>query len=123
MKDAILRSLPITYEMRKEFVFVILSRIKEMMQSHERIVVSQAMRKLIHREIFLKELGVDISFVFLTAPNELIDARLENRAVGISKEYAALLCKDFDIPPEGTLTLHNDSDDLRIISQLNSFFN
>ena len=118
MQEALAQAQPFTDVMRDEFFAQLVARIESRRDcdTGRPLVVTQGVYKRRHRE-WLQQQVPGLVPVWVTAPPELISARLSQRADGVQPASAAALVNDFEPPCDTTLCIVNDGDEQRIIDQ------
>lgn len=108
IKQAIATGSQFTDEMRWEFVRLLADRILELQKIHEKLVVSQALYKNIHRK-FLLEKVPKLELVWVKASDDLIVERINQRGgAGISLDYVKAIQANFEEPDMKVLELENE---------------
>lgn len=108
MKQAIKDGAQFTDEMRMEFFQIIGDRISELRKVHDKIVVSQAMYKNIHRNYLLSRFP-DLQLVWVKASDEVIMERIQKRGIkGVDEAYVKAIRANFEEPEMNVKEIIND---------------
>lgn len=116
MRQALAQAKPFTDAMRDEYFAQLAEQIARRRQAGEPLLVTQGVYKQRHRQ-WLTEQVPGLIPIWVQAPPELINARLAARKDGVAVASAAALANDFEVPPVGTLHIHNDGGDQHILDQ------
>lgn len=112
MKQAIGDGRQFTDVMRAEFFHIIADRILELQKSHEKIVVSQAMYKNIHRNYLLSRIP-ELKLVWVKASDEVILERIQKRGIkGVDEAYVKAIRANFELPEMEVIEIENKDEDL-----------
>jgi gluconokinase len=108
MKQAIKAGAQFTDAMRMEFFQIIGDRILELRKEHDKIVVSQAMYKNIHRNYLLSRFP-DLQLVWVKASDEVIMERIQKRGIkGVDEAYVKAIRANFEEPEMNVKEIIND---------------
>ena len=121
MRNAIADDREFTEVMRDEYFSHLIPRITDLQSKHNRCILTQAVYKERHRQ-FLKTHIPDLELVWITAPQDLIVARLQERDGGISGEYALKIQHNFEPPVRGKKLLNDTADSKLLIDRFSSLF-
>ncbi|MBL4584264.1 MAG: hypothetical protein JKX83_06580 [Pseudomonadales bacterium] len=121
MKLALKEKRPFTETMRDNYFPVVVERILELKNKHQRLVVTQGVYKQRHRDILVSSIPM-LEMLCVDASNQCIGERLGDREGGITAQSAAALRKDFELPDSNTKIIVNQGGRQEIIQQLNRFY-
>jgi gluconokinase len=122
IQRAITAQEPLTMEMRDEYFYIVAGKILELIKIHPRVAVTQATYKARHRQ-YLKDRIPGLETVCVTAPDDVIMARLAARGDAVTPDYATRLRAAFEPPGEGEKVLFNDKGAGEALARLLALYN
>lgn len=106
MRGAIAEKRSFTEDERDEYFEVVRGRVQEMARQHRRVVFTQGAYKERHRD-FLRRHIPDLRTIWVKAPLEVVQDRLQTRAGGVSSDYADMIARNFEAPTLGMVLLND----------------
>lgn len=117
MKQAIKNLSPITENMRDNFSNNIIQKTKQLIKTHNKIVIAQTFIKERHRKQFLKNFPQS-EFILVKSDNTIRENRLiQRKEYPLDLKYARQMKTNFDEPQINYLTINNDIDGEENIKQ------
>lgn len=119
MRQALAASRPFTDAMRDEYFVLLADRIRARQAQgapDQPLIVTQGAYKQRSRE-YLQQQVPGLALIWIDAPDALIAQRLSMRTGGISRQSAAALRQDFEMPPGASLKIVNDRGEDHVLSQ------
>lgn len=110
-----------TEEQVDGFHSIIRRRTQELLQTHPKVVVTQATYFQKYRDL-MRGAVPDIELLWVVADHEVNVRRIRERKDYVSVEYFEGTLHWFETPPEGTKRIVNNSDDFEIIRQLVAYY-
>jgi gluconate kinase len=121
MQQALAQHQAFTEPMRDRFFEIIAEKIIQLQLTHKQLVITQAVYKQKHRE-FLQSKIPNMEMIMVDCDDQLILERIQHRSEGISRQSAAALRQDFELPKSDVKIVINSSDRQNIVRQLNDLF-
>lgn len=121
MREKVARGEAWTEDEWTGFYFIIRDRVRELLETHRRVVVTQATYRRDHREL-MRSACDDLEFVWITADRAINLDRIRARNDYVTVEYFELSLPYFEEPPDGTKRIVNDTDAAAIVRQLTELF-
>jgi gluconate kinase len=121
MLDAIEQKEEFSDAMRDEFYRLVAERLPELVSQHGRVIVSQAAFRKRHRKM-IQERSVDLEFVWVKAPEELLIERLISRGNEVTPDYLKQVAPNFEVAEGNPRVLVNDSDDENILKYFKEWY-
>ena len=121
MRAAISEGQPFTDEMRDEFFTIVSGRIRELRETHQKVLVMQAAYKERHRAFVASE-HPGVALVWVDAPDELITQRLQARGDAVSAEYATKIRANFQPPSVGPRLVNDVADPEQVLARFIELF-
>lgn len=124
MREKVRRGEPWTEEEWTGFYVLIRDRIRELLKTHPRVVVTQATYRRDHRELIktATDRPDDVELIWVVADRDINLDRIRRRNDYVTIEYFNLSLPFFETPPENTPRIVNNTDADEIVRQLTVLF-
>src|SRR6185312_6308619 len=117
MKEQIPKQELFTQKMRDDFTQLLMAKIIILRQQHKNIVISQALYKEKNRQQIALTYP-EAKFIYITATQENIIARLKQRKNFVDEAYAEIMSHEFEVPEKADAIILNNTDTAAIVCQL-----
>ncbi|MHB1947156.1 MAG: shikimate kinase [Gammaproteobacteria bacterium] len=117
MRESVHNKQAFTQEMRDEFISLMIDKIKDLCETHQNLVVSQALYKETNRNE-IKKYFPDALFIHVKSDPAIVLQRLKDRNDWVDPTYADQIAANFEEPQLPHKILINNQDEKAVIEQL-----